>query len=305
MSELMTYEESLEENLKATIATRELDLKLKAFENGHEVWLATLNKIAGYFPENSEAREWWGERRDRFADAIYADLICQFSELETFDAYLSRPIHEWSFPEVFQVDWQLQLDADGRWRWWKLGADGSMQKFFRLEQSLWFQQHQSDGNELDLSVDQITHLSDIRQQVSEEAYAIPDLKQSQYHAIALKHITHAWNDVLLPRQRDMIVELMRERCRTMAGPLEVLFRPELDDKTKEAIRKEFESCRKQLLEIEAQLMADLLSALKKELNIPNLITGQARPKYLQPSLCLLELHLIKHGRLPQPKSEIE
>lgn len=295
----------IEEVRLVEISQHELELKKKAYDKANQIWLKTLDRIEGHFSHQGQIHDWWRDRRLGFEDTIYADLVCQNVAKKNFAEFFGEPIHEIGFPEVFSNSVQLQSEADGQWSLKVFRDMPLLGNFSYLVSTFHFQQLHYGENELDLSAEQVEALNKVSEHVYAEAYSIPDLKQSQFKQIALKHISDAWNDILLPRQRDFVVDLIRGQYRTMAGPLEVLFRPELDEKTKQSIRQEFDRCRKQLLEIEAQLMTDLLSVLKKELDMPNLITGQARPKYLQPSLCLLELHLIAKGHLPRPKNEIE
>jgi hypothetical protein len=310
LADLIGAEDPANDAIRNVISDKEIQLKQAAYEKSRQYWLATLDEVEEHIVDHANTRRWWQERRANFERTVYADVVCQHLKCAQFSEYIGEPIHEKDFPVIFEDVFQLELESDGRWQVKNHNVGDLRHSFWNFVGLIYQQQHGLNTNELDLSEQQCIELSQIRQRATEDSGEIDgDLSRAElekeWQRIARKHITDGWNEILLPRQRDLITELMREQYRTMAGPLEVLFRPELDDETKEAIRKEFESCRKQLLEIEAQLMADLLSVLKKELNIPNLITGQARPKYLQPSLCLLELHLTKHGRLPQPKSEIE
>lgn len=303
-SELLGLLEDVDESGRTRIATRESELRVEAYKKARQKWLDTLNKIPILLRSDPETLGWWDHRKVRFQAGIYADLICQHVDLPSFSDYLGEPIHEKSFPTIFEEDVCLRLDQDGRWSLTIYPVDTSLRPFFELCAVAQNEQANFQSNVLDLSIEQIDELSAVRQSVSKEAYAIPNLRQSQYKEVAVRHATKAWNEVLLPRQRDLIVELMRERYRTMTGPLEVLFRSDLDEDTKNEIREEFDGCRKELLTIEAQLYSDLLAVLKKELQCPSMITGQVRPKYLQPSLFLMEVHLIEQGHLPKPQLEI-
>ncbi len=310
LAELVGAIDSSSVAIRNVISDKETQLKQTAHEKSRKHWLATIDKVEERLAEHVTTQQWWQERRANFERAVYADVVCQYLKCEQFSEYIGEPIHEKDFPVIFEDVFQLELQCDGRWQVKNHNVGDLRHSFWNLVGVIYQQQQDLNINEFDLSEEQCVELAKIRQRATEDADEINgELSRAElekeWRRIARKHITDGWNEILLPRQRELITELMREQYRTMAGPLEVLFRPELDEKTKQSIRQEFDRCRKQLLEIEAQLMTDLLSVLKKELDMPNLITGQARPKYLQPSLCLLELHLIAKGHLPRPKNEIE
>jgi hypothetical protein len=300
--------EPVSESIRNVVSQKEADLILASYERGRQIWLTSLSKIEKHLAEQPEMLIWWQEQKVNFANTIYADVVCQNLNSKHFSEYLGEPIHDKKFPVIFEDNYQLELGGDGHWVVKNHNFKDLRLSFWNLITLIYDQQQRLGLNEFDLSESQVIELSRIRQEATDEADAIGENlsreeRQREWQKIARDHITRAWNEILLPRQRDLITKLIRDRYRTMAGPLEVLFREELDENTKQTVRNEFVKCRDQLLEVEAQLMADLLAVVRKELNPPNLITGEVRPKYLQPSLCLLELRLISNGRLHRAKDE--
>lgn len=282
-----------------------------AAKEGEKLWIEALDEISIILNDEEAHREFFNAKLVNFKGLYWADItICALnpsddqprendvSEKDEFEALVRRSVQ---YCVKYDGSWDRTLFQSD-----ELFADNL--NFFLA--TLGTQSRKDGGNDveiLDYQFGQLGELStayfDQQNELLNEGQngnldktTIRKLDGQQKQ----KYFQGVW-EVLLPVQRDYLLEHVRQRERTIAGPVCLLSDDSLPTTAKKKIRNELEWFEKQLLKIESNTHRQLLRLLEAETNSHFNLSLDTRPVYLRPSLTIMSVNSRK-GRSDPKKN---
>jgi hypothetical protein len=285
------------------------EIRRVSLKDGLEAWKETLLEIEAICNESSNVN---GLKLTDFTYPVWSDLTLNGLAEENkkkIDELLQDLPDNGSYEEyrvVFGREIIYALGDDGLWELTIRDDDRNFVKAFDyLILKLNEQSAKVGSNELDILPEQFTEIERLRSDWIDAGNEIDKRQQmrrstagdndSDYKffekeraAAGIKWHEEVWDQVLLPIQRDWLIEASREFYKKKFGLLAYLQQVYPDEPKKmERIRKRLEQYQKKLFSIEEKGLAEIFSQVKESLETDRL--GEfSRPPYLIPSLQLME-----------------